>query len=579
MQTEKGEIIMKTHRKGKLWLTMCMIVFSSLYWLVVPSQTVQAKEYTQQKTDTLCLSAAEISADKKEKNTQSGNTSKDNTGAQYIYDKLNRLTKVVYADGSVVTYTYDKNGNLLNSHVTAAPTRVPTVTVTPTQTVTPTITPTITKPPTVTVTPTPVKTITPTITTPPTNQAVVYYSNDSWEKVYIHYQTGNGAWSSVPGEEMTEDTTQTGYQWKYVIDLGTASEAYVCFNDGNGNWDSNNENNYKVFGGIYGIKNKTVTKLEAPTITPVITEPPYHENQAVVYYSNDSWEKVNIHYQTGKGQWTSVPGKEMTRDESQSGYQWKYIIDLGEAKEATICFNNGLGSWDSQNGANYKVSAGTYGIKDGQVTKLSTPSITPIITQPPYQPGTVEVYYSNDNWEKVNIHYQVGNGEWTSVPGKEMTRDESQRGYQWKYVIDLGTATEATVCFNNGEGSWDSQNQSNYKVYEGCYGIKNGQVTNLTNSSGNTIEVYYANTDWIPVYIHYQVGTGEWTSLPGMAMTKTTERSGYQWKYVITLGNDSSAAVCFTDGNGNWDSKYQENYLLTEPGVYGIKDGAINKLQ
>lgn len=476
MQTEKGEIIMKTHRKGKLWLTMCMIVFSSLYWLVVPSQTVQAKEYTQQKTDTLRLSAAEISADKKEKNTQSGNTSKDNTGAQYIYDKLNRLTKVVYADGSVVTYTYDKNGNLLNSHVTAAPTRVPTVTVTPTQTVTPTITPTITKPLTVTVTPTPVKTIT-------------------------------------------------------------------------------------------------------PTITPVITEPPYHENQAVVYYSNDSWEKVNIHYQTGKGQWTSVPGKEMTRDESQSGYQWKYIIDLGEAKEATICFNNGLGSWDSQNGANYKVSAGTYGIKDGQVTKLSTPSITPIITQPPYQPGTVEVYYSNDNWEKVNIHYQAGNGEWTSVPGKEMTRDESQRGYQWKYVIDLGTATEATVCFNNGEGSWDSQNQSNYKVYEGCYGIKNGQVTNLTNSSGNTIEVYYANTDWIPVYIHYQVGTGEWTSLPGMAMTKTTERSGYQWKYVITLGNDSSAAVCFTDGNGNWDSKYQENYLLTEPGVYGIKDGAINKLQ
>ena len=33
----------------------------------------------------------------------------------YEYDDLNRLTKIIYDDGSVVTYSYDKNGNMLNT--------------------------------------------------------------------------------------------------------------------------------------------------------------------------------------------------------------------------------------------------------------------------------------------------------------------------------------------------------------------------------------------------------------------------------------------------------------------------------
>lgn len=35
----------------------------------------------------------------------------------YSYDDLNRLVKVQYADGVVVTYTYDKNGNLIRKVV------------------------------------------------------------------------------------------------------------------------------------------------------------------------------------------------------------------------------------------------------------------------------------------------------------------------------------------------------------------------------------------------------------------------------------------------------------------------------
>ena len=40
------------------------------------------------------------------------------TGAEnYEYDKLNRVTKVIYEDGSYVTYEYDANGNITHTEV------------------------------------------------------------------------------------------------------------------------------------------------------------------------------------------------------------------------------------------------------------------------------------------------------------------------------------------------------------------------------------------------------------------------------------------------------------------------------
>lgn len=44
------------------------------------------------------------------------------TAMQYEYDSLNRLTKVTYDDGRIVTYTYDEVGNRLRKIVTGTPT-------------------------------------------------------------------------------------------------------------------------------------------------------------------------------------------------------------------------------------------------------------------------------------------------------------------------------------------------------------------------------------------------------------------------------------------------------------------------
>ena len=60
-----------------------------------------------------------------------------------------------------------------------------------------------------------------------------------------------------------------------------------------------------------------------------------------------------------------------------------------------------------------------------------------------------------------------------------MTKTSEKSGYNYKVVIDLGKASSATLCFNNGNGSWDSKNGSNYRVSKGVYGVKSQNTYNL----------------------------------------------------------------------------------------------------
>ena len=49
----------------------------------------------------------------------------------YIYDALNRLIRVEYADGTIIEYTYDKAGNRLERRVQISDTTPPTTTASP----------------------------------------------------------------------------------------------------------------------------------------------------------------------------------------------------------------------------------------------------------------------------------------------------------------------------------------------------------------------------------------------------------------------------------------------------------------
>lgn len=157
---------------------------------------------------------------------------------------------------------------------------------------------------------------------------------------------------------------------------------------------------------------------------------------------------------------------EATKD--KDGYTWKYVIDLKNAKDATICFNNGNNAWDSKNGSNYSVTAGVYGIKNGVQNNLGEVVTDKVVT----------VYY-NTGWSQPYILYCLEKGSWINNPGIAMTATSEKAGYTHKAVIKLGDSTYLKACFNNGASSWDSKNGINYTLQAGVYGVSNGNIYQL----------------------------------------------------------------------------------------------------
>ena len=147
---------------------------------------------------------------------------------------------------------------------------------------------------------------------------------------------------------------------------------YVQQEDGTNVYDSGRSwYNYLKFtptkAGTYTIICYIPDELYGPVIQSIditVTDEP--DNKVVVYYNNSNWANANIHYCVDNGSWTAVPGVEMQASDDPK-YTWKYVIDLGDESSVQVCFNNGNGWWDSRNGANYRLNAGTYCIANGMI--------------------------------------------------------------------------------------------------------------------------------------------------------------------------------------------------------------------
>ncbi len=87
----------------------------------------------------------------------------------------------------------------------------------------------------------------------------IYYKG--YENPNIHYKIGDGYWIDGDGIKMEASTTISGYSYEITIDLGEATTLTACFNDGKGNWDSNNEKNYYFEVGVYTYCNGEITKI------------------------------------------------------------------------------------------------------------------------------------------------------------------------------------------------------------------------------------------------------------------------------------------------------------------------------
>ncbi|WP_405017091.1 carbohydrate binding domain-containing protein [Kitasatospora sp. NBC_00070] len=99
------------------------------------------------------------------------------------------------------------------------------------------------------------------------------------------------------------------------------------------------------------------------TATPTPT--PTGGNSATVFYSTGkNWAAYNLHYAPTGGTWTTAPGVAMAA--ACTGWV-KKTVALGGANGLAATFNNGSGTWDNNNSANYALGSGNVTVKDGVV--------------------------------------------------------------------------------------------------------------------------------------------------------------------------------------------------------------------
>ncbi len=209
--------------------------------------------------------------------------------------------------------------------------------------------------------------------------------------------------------------------------------------------------------------------------------------------------------------------------------------------------------------------------------KVTTPSTN----------NTLTIYYGGQTWSNAYVHYKTENGNWTSVPGCQMTSTSEVSGYNWKYTIDLSKDNSgyATVCFNNGNGNWDSKNGSNYQINAGTYGVKNGAISNLGNSTTTSTPTtptpvppvdntmfYYNNskTNWSTVYAYVWADGVSATTYEGTKVATNVYQFNVPKKYTKVLFKNTS-------GTSNWDKQTDDVLIQSTDGYIFVPNSASNK--
>ncbi|MCR5609229.1 MAG: hypothetical protein K6G26_09225 [Lachnospiraceae bacterium] len=499
----------------------------------------------------------------------------------------------------------------------------------------------------------------------PTDSVTIYYKG--YDNPYIHYKIGDGDWTKVPGYALTKSSTMKGYP--YIAKIDTKGEPLTCcFNDGNGTWDSCNGANYTLMPGTYTYSTGVITEVDATnenTLDCTVKtsgdprkaaelirvyinkfnngKAPYYvslsyqfDGEEVVTYKNNEECKYNdfsttfmltkggplniwlsAHDSTGLTYtWHQVvnvegfailgvpttPASPVTTGTevnfsncqitnvgvgfgAEYGSYPKYTIDITNMQtNETVSYPHTYyqrASWTPKKAGTYAIHVSAVDYYGQVATHDSTFVVTgeDIVDPKPqiYTEGASTIYYKG--FDKPYIHYKIGDGDWSTVPGIPMTaaKDEVE-GYDYKAVLPLSGAKNVTVCFNDGKGNWDSNNGENYTFKEGAWGFTSGKTTNLRpkTPTNNKVTIYY--TGYITPNIHYCIDNDNWTKAPGIPMNSSTKYEGFDKEYTIDLGDAEGVSVCFNDGHSSWDSNYGKNYYFTA-GSYYYSGGQITPVE
>ena len=384
-----------------------------------------------------------------------------------------------------------------------------------------------------------------------TQKITIFYKG--YSTPYIHYQVGSGSWTAVPGVKMEESSEMSGYTHKYTIDLGTESYANVCFNNGSGSWDSNGGNNYRFESGTYTYENGVITPVDNDdkfgiasfTITP---------ESGQIYAGESVTMRVALKNST-----------------SSAVCQFLYVKD-GE-EHVIYDYAGSIG--------------GSY--------QFSQPGVYTLMVKAKDNPYSTEVVTAEKTITVLPKDDKFGIESFTITP----ENGQIYVGESVQMRVALKNSTSSAVCqflyVKNGNehviydyagsigGSYQFSQPGVYtlmvKAKESLYSTEvvtaEQTVTVLPKPGENSMTIYYKG--YSTPYIHYQVGSGSWTAVPGVKMEESSEISGYTHKYTIDLGTESYANVCFNNGSGSWDSNGGRNYRF-EAGTYTYENGKLTKI-
>ncbi len=174
-------------------------------------------------------------------------------------------------------------------------------------------------------------------------------------------------------------------------------------------------------------------------------------NTSTVYYSTDkNWPAYNIHFRPDGGSWTVAPGAAM--EPACAGWV-KKTVALNTATGLKASFNNGAGTWDNNNSADYTLGTGNITVKGGSVG-TGNPCDAP-------QSTAGASFAVNATTVPGQNIYVVGNttalGNWASSGAVKL----DPAAYPvWKLALDLpaGTAFEYKYIRKDAAGNvtWES---------------------------------------------------------------------------------------------------------------------------
>ena len=148
----------------------------------------------------------------------------------------------------------------------------------------------------------------------------------------------------------------------YEISNGSDVQKIEATDVGAADWTPTDPGNYTITAKIESGELKSEKSIEY-----VIEEEEVELTKLSVYYSG--LENPSIYYKlmNDEGDFT---GMQMVYDESKPNYKYRADIDVPYGSQVLIYFSDGFAYTDNNNGSNYILTPGVYGIANGQMANL-----------------------------------------------------------------------------------------------------------------------------------------------------------------------------------------------------------------